>query len=71
MSYVDQHLSPYLWGYMRTFSAQYALTSRIEKWKASLDKKGFAGAILMDLFRKFDTINHGLLMTKLHAYGIH
>ena len=43
MSYVDQHLSPYLCGYRKGFSAQHALVSLIEKWKASLDKKSFAG----------------------------
>ena len=70
MSYVDQHLSPYLCGYRRGFSAQYALVSLIEKWKASLDKKGFAGTILIDLSKEFDTINRELLIAKLHAYGI-
>ena len=71
MSYVDKHLSPYLCGYRRGFSAQYALVSLIENWKESLDKKGFAGAVLMDLSKAFDTINHELLIAKLHAYGIH
>ena len=64
MSYVDKHLSPYLCGYRRGFSAQYALVSLIEKWKESLDKKGFAGAVLMDLSKAFDTINHELLIAK-------
>ena len=41
----------------------------IEKWKLSLDTKGFAGGILMDLSMAFDTINHNLLIAKLHAYG--
>ena len=41
----------------------------IEKWKKSLDNKGIAGAILMDLSKAFDTINHELLITKLGAYG--
>ena len=43
--------------------------SLIEKWKKELDNKGYGGAILMDLSKAFDTINHELLITKLYAYG--
>ena len=56
-------------GYRKGFSTQHALIALIEKWKVSLDNKGFAGAILMDLSKAFDTINHELLIAKLHAYG--
>ena len=48
---------------------QYALLVMIEKWKLSLDNSEFAGGILMDLSKAFDTINHKLLIAKLHAYG--
>ena len=44
--------------------------SLIEKWKKKLDNKGYAGAILMDLLKAFDTINHELLAAKLYADGI-
>ena len=43
--------------------------SLLEKWKSTLDKKGFAGAVLMDLSKAFDTINHDLQIAKLNAYG--
>ena len=56
-------------GYRKGFSTQHALLSLIEKWKKVLDNKGYGGAILMDLSKAFDTINHDLLIAKLHVYG--
>ena len=41
----------------------------LEKWKLSIDNKGFAGGVLMDLSKALNTINHPLLLAKLHAYG--
>ena len=51
------------------YNAQYALIAMIEKWKKSLDEGGIFAAIMMDLSKAFDTINHELLIAKLHAYG--
>ena len=67
--YIEKFLSPYLCGYRKGYNCQYALLAMIEKWKMSLDNGGFAGGILMDLSKAFDTINHKLLIAKLHAYG--
>ena len=67
--YVDNFLSPYLCGYRKGFSTQQALPSLIEKWQNIWDKKGYGGALLMDLSNAFDTLNHDLLIAKLHAYG--
>ena len=67
--YISNYLSPYLCGYRKGFSSQQALVSLIENWKRVLDKKGFGGAVLMDLSKAFDTIKHDLLIAKLYAYG--
>ena len=63
--YVDRFLSPFLCGYRKGFNAQHALLMILEKWRISLDKKGYGGAILMDLSKAFDTLNHDLLIAKL------
>ena len=41
----------------------------LEKWKLSIDNEGFAGGLLMDLSKVFDTTNHQLLFAKFQAYG--
>ena len=66
---MNHFLSPYLCGYRKGYSTQYALILLIERWKKMLDSKGFAGAMLMDLSKAFDTLNHELLIAKLDAYG--
>ena len=67
--YIEKYLSPFLCGYRKGYNTQYALTSMIEKWKKHLDNNGIAGALLMDLSKAFDTLNHELLIAKLEAYG--
>ena len=56
ITFVENKLSPYLCGYGKGYSAQHALLSMLEKWKVFLDKGG-------------DTLDHNLLVAKLHAYG--
>ena len=56
-------------GYRKGFSTQQGLLSLIERLKNTLDQNGYGGAILMDLSKAFDTINHDLLIAKLGAYG--
>ena len=68
-AYMNEYLSPHLCGYRKGFSTQTALPSLIKKWKQILDGKGYRAAVLMDLSKAFDTINHELLIAKLYAYG--
>ena len=41
----------------------------VELWKKALDSKGTAGAVLTDLSKAFDCLNHNLLIAKMAAYG--
>ena len=67
-NYIDNLLSPYLYGYRKGFNPQNALLTLSEKCRITLDKQGYGGAILMDLSKAFDTLDHDLLIAKLHAY---
>ena len=67
--YVEMFLSPFLCGYWKGYSAQQALLSMLEKWRVSLDNGGYGGGVLMDLSKAYDTLDHDLLIAKLHANG--
>ena len=43
----------------------------LKKWRKTLEIKRYAcaGALLMNLSKAFDTINHELILAKFHAYG--
>ena len=43
----------------------------LERWKKALDNRKIAGALLTDLSKAFDCLNHELLIAKLEAYGFH
>ena len=42
----------------------------LEKWKKALDNKEAFGALLTDLAKAFDCLNHELFITKLHACSL-
>ena len=41
----------------------------LENWNKSLDCKKQVGAVLTDLSKAFDCLNHDLLIAKFEAYG--
>ena len=67
--YLNQIFSKYQCGFRKGYNAQYCLMAMIEKWRKLLDIGGHAGALLTDLSKAFDCIDHELLIGKLHAYG--
>ena len=42
--------------------------SLLERWKKTIDEKGFTGGVLMDLSEAFEILDHELLIKKLLAY---
>ena len=66
---MEPKLSKYLAGFRRNHNTQHALLRMIESWRALQNKGQKVGAIIMDLSKAFDTLNHKLLFKKLQAYG--
>ena len=68
-TYIDNHLSKYLCGFRKGYSTQQRLILMLEKWKKALDNHNVAGALLADLSKAFDCLNHELPIAKLAGYG--
>ena len=69
LTYIEKHLSPYIFGYRKGYGTQHCLLVMIEMWRKALDERKVAGAILTDLSKAFDCLSHELLIAKLEAYG--
>ena len=56
-------------GFRKGFNAQHCLLTMVEKWPKTLDEGGETWAVLTDLSKAFDCIDHNLPIAKLNAYG--
>ena len=56
-------------GFRKGHSTQQCLLAMLEKWKRSVDSGKAFGALLTDLSKAFDCLDHELLIAKLNAYG--
>ena len=65
---MEVKLSKYIEGFRKNHNTQHALLNVIETWRSMLNKDNKVGAIVMDLSKTFDTLNHNLLC-KLEAHG--
>ena len=68
-AFFDNFFSDQQCGFRKGYSAQHCLLNLLEKWKNSVDKGKSFGALLTDLSKAFDCLDHELLIAKLNAYG--
>ena len=66
--FASKFLSSLLCAFRNEYNSQHALFSLIETCRKSLDQKGVAGMVLMDLSKAYDCLPHDLFIAKLAAY---
>ncbi|XP_057290769.1 uncharacterized protein LOC130613442 [Hydractinia symbiolongicarpus] len=57
-------------GFRKNYSTCQSLMNISQKIMDALDKGNYACGVFIDLQKAFDTVDHEILLTKLHHYGI-
>ena len=70
-SYVSQHeiLNEHQSGFRPGHSTESALVDMVDDWLSNINSGKMTGMALIDLRKAFDTVNHDILINKLHDIG--
>jgi len=66
----NKYLTDNQYGFRANYSTSMALIELIDRITEEMDDKKFSLGIFIDLSKAFDTVNHKILLEKLHLYGI-
>ena len=70
--YIEHHhiINDYQYGFRKSHPTVYTATELIDRLTYKLDNNKIPFNIYIDLSKAFDTLNHSILLSKLHYYGI-
>ena len=68
--YFDNILFPSQCGFRKGYNAQHCLLVMIEEFKEAIVRGNEFGALLTDLSKAFDCINHPLFIARLYNSGV-
>ena len=66
----NEALYEYQFGFRPAHSTQHAIITRVDGITKSLENGNIAVAILLDLKKAFDTVDHNIYLKKIYAYSI-
>ena len=70
--YIEHHhiINDSQYGFRKAYSTVYIATELIDRLTYKLDNNKILLNIYIDVSKAFDTLNHSILLSKLHYYGI-
>ena len=71
-SFIEKHhiLFKSQYGFRENFSTQHAILHIVSKIQNIMDKGLYSCGVSVDLKKAFDTLDHSILLCRLHHYGI-
>ena len=72
LAFLDSNntLYKFLFGFRKKYSTSHAIISIVERINTALNAGKHVADVFLDFRKAYDTVNHKILLKKMHAYGI-